>query len=163
MKLGKKTIVLLGIPLGLGLAGGLAAIVLLGGSGSTPPITPDPSPGQHGLMVPLEEKVVNLMDGGDYRYAKIGVTVEVRPEKADYYALVGEARAVADKELLKEFEPAMPLMLDALGRVVGSHTSTELGTPEGREALKAELMAEMKHVLGEEEVLDLYFTDMVMQ
>jgi flagellar basal body-associated protein FliL len=162
VKLGKKAILGLGIPLGLGLAAGLVYVFVLSGP-SAPPEIPDPAEGQHGVMIALEDKVVNLMKGGDFRYAKVGVTVELRPEQADFYALKGEARKVAEEEVHKEYEPAIPLMVDAVGRVVGAKTSTELGTPEGREALKAELTGEMGHIFGEREVLAIYFTDLVMQ
>jgi flagellar basal body-associated protein FliL len=114
-------------------------------------------------MIALEDKVVNLMAGGDYRYAKVGVTVELRPEAAAFYALKGEARKVAEEEVRKDYEAALPLMLDAIGRVVGAKTSTQLGTPDGREGLKGELHAVMGEILGEHEVLAVYFTDLVMQ
>lgn len=162
MKLGKKSIALLGVPLGLGVAAGLVYFFVLAGP-SVPAEIPDPAAGQHGPMIALEERVVNLLKGGDYRYAKVGVTVELRPEKADFYALKGEARTVAEEEIHKEYEAALPLMLDAVGRVVGARTSTELGTPDGREALKAELHHAMGEILGEHEVLNVYFTDLVMQ
>jgi flagellar basal body-associated protein FliL len=162
VKLGKKTIAMLGVPLGLGVAAGLVYFFVLAGP-SAPPEIPDPGEGEHGPMIALEDKVVNLMAGGDYRYAKVGVTVELRPEAAEFYTLKGEARKVAEEEIRKDYEAALPLMLDAIGRVVGAKTSTELGTPDGREGLKEELHAAMGGILGEHEVLAVYFTDLVMQ
>jgi flagellar basal body-associated protein FliL len=162
VKLGKKTIALLGVPLGLGVAAGLVYFFVLAGP-SVPPEIPDPGEGEHGPMIALEERVVNLMTGGDYRYAKVGVTVELRPETADFYKLKGEARVTAEKELEKGFESVMPLMHDAVGRTVGAKSSGELGTPEGREALKQEIRTAMGEIFGEHEVLAVYFTDLVMQ
>ena len=162
MKLGKKTVALLGLPLGLGLAAGLVYVFVIAGP-SAPAQVPDPAEGQHGVMVAMDERVVNLLKGGDYRYAKIGVTVELRPEKADFYALTGEARATAEKEADAQYDSAMPLMLDAVGRTVGAKTSTDLGTPDGREALKSELRAAIGAIVGDREVLAVYFTDLVMQ
>jgi flagellar basal body-associated protein FliL len=162
VKLGKKTIALLGVPLGLGVAAGLVYFFVLAGPSVKAEI-PDPGEGQHGPMIALEERVVNLLKGGDYRYAKVGVTVELRPESADFYALKGEARTVAEEEIHKDYQAAVPLMLDAVGRTVGARSSTELGTPEGREGLKAELLHAMGEILGEHDVLSVYFTDLVMQ
>jgi len=162
VKLGKKTIALLGLPLGLGLAAGLVYVFVLSGP-AAPPQVPDPAEGQHGVMVAMDERVVNLLKGGDFRYAKVGVTVELRPEKADFYALKGEARVAAEKEATAQVASAMPLMLDAVGRTVGARTSSDLGTPEGREALKTELQRAMGSILGDHEVLAVYFTDLVMQ
>ena len=137
-------------------------LIVLAGP-SVPPEIPDPAEGEHGPMIALEERVVNLLKGGDFRYVKIGVTVEVRPESADFYQLKGEARVVAEKELEKEYESVMPLMHDAIGRTVGAKTSTELGTPEGRVALKEEVHHAMGEIFGEHEILHVYFTDLVMQ
>jgi flagellar FliL protein len=162
VKLGKKTIALLGLPLGLGVAAGLVYFFVLAGP-SVPPEIPDPGEGEHGPMIALEDRVVNLAKGGDFRYVKVGLTVELRPESADFYKLKGEPRVVAEKELEKVYEAVMPLMYDAVGRTVGAKTSEELGTPEGREALKTEVHTAMAEIFGEKEVLSVYFTDLVMQ
>jgi len=133
VKLGKKTIALLGVPLGLGVAAGLVFLFVLKPGASAAPVVPDPAPGQHGVMLPLEAKVVNLAPGGDYKYAKVGVTIELRPESADFYALAAEARTTAEAAIVKEYTDAMPLLQDAVGRVVGAKTSTQIAAPGGRE------------------------------
>ena len=164
MKLGKKTILIAGLPVGLAAAGAIAFLTLSKPSGP-PPETPDPAEGQHGIMLALEDKVVNLLPGtaSSYHYAKVGVTVEIRPEKADFYALKAEARKTAEEAIVKDYESDVPLLLDALGRVVSAKTSEQIGTPEARQELKTELMDAFGHVLGEKDVLDVYFTELVMQ
>ena len=159
----RKTMLLLGLPVGLAAGGALAYFQFMAPPAGPPPPVPDPAEGQHGTMVALEERVINLRPGGAYRYAKVGVTIELRPETADFYALKGEARAHAEEEALATHEGAVPLLLDALGSVVSSKTSDELTKPEGRAHLKEELIEEMGHVVGEHELLDVYFTDLVMQ
>ena len=190
MKAGKKTILLLGIPLGLGLAVGLLAVVFLVlKPGATPPGIPDPSPGQHGVMLPLDTKVVNLAPGGDYKYAKVGVTLELRPEKVDFYAAAPADREVTSALVVKNMAEMLPLLDDAIAKVVSSKTSTELLNDAGREQLKQELLDAVRAVLDGEavaaspaarasdassataaptaakatDVLGLYFTDLVMQ
>jgi flagellar FliL protein len=164
MKLGKKTILIAGLPVGLAAAGAIAFLTLSKPAGP-PPETPDPGEGQHGIMLALEDKVVNLLPGtaSSYHYAKVGVTVEIRPEKADFYALAGEARKTAEEGLVKDYESDVPLLLDALGRVVSSKSSEQISTPESRQELKGELLDAFSHVLGEKDVLDVYFTELVMQ
>jgi flagellar basal body-associated protein FliL len=201
VKLGKKTIALAGVPLGLGVAAAVVFLVVLP-KGSAPVGVPDPKPGQHGVMLPLEAKVVNLGAGGDFHYAKVGVTIELRPGDASFYALVAEARTTAETLAVKEYEGATPLLQDAIGRITSAKTSTQLGTPAGREALRTELLAAFREILGDAEpaavtsaapapsagtsaapassagsaapaasvtpssptkVLDIYFTDLVMQ
>ena len=191
MKLGKKTIALLGVPLGLGAAAAVVFLVVLP-KGSAPVGVPDPKPGEHGVMLPLEAKVVNLGAGGDFHYAKVGVTIELRPADAGFYALTAEARTTAETLAVKEYEGATPLLQDAIGRITSAKTSAQLGTPAGREGLRTELLAAFREILGDAEpasiasaapapsggsaapgtsvapssptkVLDIYFTDLVMQ
>ena len=164
MKLGKKTILIAGIPVGLAVAGGLAFMMLSGGS-AVPPSIPDPAAGQHGVMLALDDRVVNLLPATatSYRYAKVGVTVEIRPDKADFYALTADARKTAEELAVKGYEEDVPLLLDALGRVVSARSSDQISTPEARAELKSELVDAFRTVLGDREVIDIYFTELVMQ
>ncbi|MEI7744881.1 MAG: flagellar basal body-associated FliL family protein [Chloroflexota bacterium] len=162
MKLGKKAILGIGLPLGLGLAGGLLYVFVLSGP-SVPPEIPDPVEGQHGVMLAMPDQVINMLTGGAYRYEKVGVTIEIRPESADFYKLGAVERKPKEEEAIKKFEPALPLLTDAVGSVVGAKSSDELGTPEGRKALKDELLTRVKEILGSKEVLNIYFTSLVMQ
>jgi len=178
VKLGKKTIVLLGLPLGLGVAAGVVVLFVLKPFSTTATTVPDPAPGQHGVMLPLDTKVVNLSPGGDYKYAKVGVTLELRPDTADFYGLKADARTTAESTIVKDYADVLPLLDDAVGRVVASKTSTDLLSQGGRDALKQELVEAVRGVLDGEaaadgaspvptaapsDVIDLYFTDLVMQ
>lgn len=192
MKLGKKTIVLLGLPLGLGLAAGVLVLFILKPFGGAEAAgVPDPGPGQHGVMLPLDTKVVNLAPGGDFKYAKVGVTLELRPADAAFYALAADARTAAQDIVVKEYADILPLLDDAVGGVVAAKSSTALLNEGGRETLKQDLLAAVRKVLDGAEtaapgvsagspapgasaaspaptaapstVLDLYFTDLVMQ
>ena len=158
---GRKAL-LLGIPVGLAVAGGMAFMQLSGPS-SPPPAVPDPVAGQHGVMLALEDRVVNLRTGGPYRYAKVAITVELRPESAGFYALDSKSRATAEATAVAADSAAMPLLIDSVGTIVASADPAGLTTPEGRTALKADLLVAVRAVLGPDEVLDLYFTDFVMQ
>ncbi|HEX8941078.1 MAG TPA: flagellar basal body-associated FliL family protein [Candidatus Limnocylindrales bacterium] len=157
---GRRAILLLGLPLGLAAAGALAYTQL---AAAAPKEVPDPGAGQHGPLLALEERVINLQPGGAYRYAKIGVTVELRPASAAFYALTGEARSTSEKEALTEHQADVPLLLDALGSVVSAEDSNKLTAPSGRDDLKKQLLAAARSLLGERDVLDIYFTDLVMQ
>ena len=161
---GRRAILVIGVPLGLAAAGGFAFMMMSGGK-PVPPV-PDPGAGQHGPMMALESRVVNLTTGtttGLYKYAKVAVTVELRPSVASFYDLSSDARAKQEKTETDKVAEDVPLLLDALGTVVSSHDSASLTTPDGRGQLKSELLAAMRKVLGEREVIDIYFTDLVMQ
>lgn len=161
---GRRAILVLGLPLGLAAAGGFA-FMQMSASPKAPPAIPDPSPGQVGPMLALDDRVINLTttSAGAFKYAKVGLTVELRPAAASFYELHGTERTKAEKTELDKHTEAVPLLLDALGSVVSAHDSSTLTTPDGRSKLKSELLVAMRKVLGEDEVLDIYFTDFVMQ
>jgi hypothetical protein len=50
-------------------------------------------------MLALDSRVINLTDGpaGGYKYAKVGVTIELRPAAASFYDLHGTERAKEEK------------------------------------------------------------------
>jgi flagellar FliL protein len=161
---GRRAILVLGVPLGLAAAGAFVFVQM--SSASAPVPVRDPEPGEHGPMLALESRVINLSSStqaGAFKYAKVAVTVELRPTDASFYSLTSEDRAKQEKKETDEVVQDVPLLLDALGRVVSAHDSTSLTTPEGRAALKTELLAEMRKVMGEKKVIDIYFTDFVMQ
>jgi flagellar basal body-associated protein FliL len=160
---GRRAILVLGVPLGLAAAGAFVFVQM--SSASVPVPVRDPNQGEHGPMLALESRTVNLTNGtqaGAFKYAKISVTIELRPSSDSFYALTAEERAKEEKKETDEVTQDVPLILDALGRVVSAHDSTSLTSPGGRAALKAELLAEIRKVMGEDEVLDVYFTDLVL-
>ena len=161
---GRRAILVLGVPLGLAAAGALV-FTQMSAKAVTPPV-PEPSAGQHGPMLALDSRVINLASGttvGAFKYAKVAVTIELRPESASFYELSSDARAKQEKVEIDKVSDSVPLLLDALGTVVAGHDSTSLNSPDGRTTLKAELLAAMRKVLGDREVIDVYFTDFVMQ
>ena len=186
MKSGKKTLLLVGIPLGVGLVAALLILIVIPKLTAPTPKVPNPAAGQHGMMVPIDTKVVNLAPGGDYKYAKVGVTIELRPDTADYYAMLPAAQEPLVVLKVKDMANMLPLLDDAVATVVSAKTSTELLSDTGRAQLRAEILDAVRTVLDGEgatasgapstapaestaptavgsEVLDIYFTDLVMQ
>ena len=163
MKLpGGKKALLLGIPLGLAVVGGLV-FTQLSGPKAVPIPVPDPIQGQHGVMLALDSRVINLRAGTTYHYAKVALTVELRPASADFYTLASKARATIEKDAIAEASPAVPNLTDAIGAVVLAADPAALTTPDGRAKLKQSLLEAFRGILGDREVLDVYFTDFVMQ
>ena len=160
---GRRAILLLGVPLGLAAAGAFV-FMSMSGSSVTPPV-PDPGAGQRGPMLALDSRVINLASEtpGAFKYAKVAVTIELRPQAASFYGLASDARAKQEKLETDKVSEDVPLLLDALGAVVSSHDSVSLNSKDGRAELKTELLAAMRKVLGDREVIDVYFTDLVMQ
>jgi flagellar basal body-associated protein FliL len=160
---GRRAIIALGVPLGLAAAG--AFVFMSMSATKAVPAIPDPGQGQFGPMLALDDKVINLsMDtAGGYKYAKIGVTIEVRPSAASFYDLHGADRTKQETTELAAYTDAVPLLVDAVGRTVSAHDSATLTTTDGRAALKAEILVAAKKILGDQKVIDIFFTDLVMQ
>jgi len=130
-----------------------------------PPAVPDPGVGQIGPVLALDSKVINLttLSAGGYKYAKIGVSIELRPKAAAFYELHGKERTTSETTELANYTDAVPLLVDAVGTVVSAHDSNTLTTADGRDKLKTELLAAFKKILGDSTVIRVLFTDFVMQ
>jgi len=89
---GRRAILIVGVPVGLAAAGIFVFTQVIAGSGGP---VPDPGPGEHGVMIALDSRVVNLKveTAADYKYAKVAVTIEMRPTTASFYKMTGADRA----------------------------------------------------------------------
>lgn len=161
---GKRAILVLGLPLGLAAAGAFVFLQLSTPSRASAPV-PDPGTGQLGPILALDDRVINLTttDNTSYKYAKIGVSIELRPSSASFYDLHGSDRTKTETNELDPYQDEVPRLLDALGAVVSAHDSSTLTTPQGRTALKDELLDAFRKILGPDVVIDIFFTDFVMQ
>ncbi len=160
---GRRAILALGVPLGLAAAGGFLFMQMSAAPKATPKV-PDPTAGQVGPILALDSRVINLTstNAGGFKYALIGVSIEIRPKAASFYDLHGDARTKQEKVELDELTSDTPLLLDALGSTLSAHDSGSLTTSDGRTKLKSELLAAFKKIIGEDKVLQIYFTDFKM-
>jgi flagellar FliL protein len=149
----KKTFVLLG--------GGL--VVLLLGAGIVVfatrkhPVAEDPGAGEaqpadpsETSVVELEPFVVNLADQEDDRYLRVTVRVVV------------DGKAVpAEEESGMSLERAR--LRDRILTLLTGKSAEEITTFEGKEALRLEIGAEITPLLPENRVLDVLFTEFLVQ
>jgi len=113
------------------------------------------------LLIP--ERVLNLADTGTSRYLKVAAAVEFKPEKDDWYRASGEERNKKELEFRKVMASKLPIIQDIFIMHISSKRSTELMTLEGKERLKVELRERLRAVVKEPEILNIYFTEFVMQ
>ncbi|MDT7871807.1 MAG: flagellar basal body-associated protein FliL, partial [Thermocrinis sp.] len=104
------------------------------------------SPSHVGVMVDLGVFTVNLADKGTDAYARVAITLELSNEKVK-----------------QEVDKRMPIIKDAIIDVISSKTSDFVRTPEGREALRLELIKRLNIILVEGGVRNIYFTEFVVQ
>ncbi len=164
---GKTTLILAGIGI---VAAAVAAGYLLGFPGVTG--TAGAGPGSAGteaeaaspgFMYLLKERVVNLSDPGGRRYLKVAMSIEFTAGAADLRRASHEERRNRQAEFEKSISPQVPLIEDAIIGLLTAKSSTDVASPEGKLQLKNEIKDRLNHLLGGEQVSNVYFTQFLMQ
>jgi flagellar FliL protein len=99
-----------------------------------------------GEIVSIPPLLVNLADPQGRRYLKIALDVELK-----------------DKAAADELNKNMPKVKDALLLLLSSKTYEVLSTLEDKIMLKKEIVERLSLVLGEQKVLRVYITEIVIQ
>lgn len=116
-----------------------------------------------GILYPTRERVVNLADTGAFRYLKIQVVLELAEPKAKPEQLKGDAYKKKQEEVSKDMAARSALIEDQLTTILTSKTSAQLMTPEGKAALRKEMMEKLRPLVGEYKLLGVYFTQFIIQ
>ena len=114
-------------------AGDHAASSLAGGGGG-------------GELVSIPPFLVNLADPQGRRYLKLALDVELR-----------------DKAASDELNKNMPKIKDALILLLSSKTYEDLASIENKILLKKDIVERLTLILGEQKVLRVYITEIVIQ
>jgi flagellar FliL protein len=144
--------------------GAIALVVLGGGGGAaawwfTQSAAPDqggdsaeapqPEKPTGGGIIPMDQFLVNLADKDASRFVrvKLGLVVETKAEAED---------------IVKD-EVAKTRLRSAILEVLAQQTADRLVTPEGKTELKKAITERAASVIGTNKVLDVLFTDFVVQ
>lgn len=114
-----------------------------------------------GVMYQMKERVVTLGDAGALHYLKIEIVLEF--DVPDAKGLKGEAYKKRQEELVKEMASRRPIMDDLITTILAGKTSTSLANVEGKEKLREELKIKLGEVVGEHKLLNVYFTQFIIQ
>ena len=131
--------------------------------GAPPKRTDVPPEQMEGILYRTNERVVNLADLGGYRYLRISTVLEFAPPDAEFYTLKGEKRIVAEEAFLEEIHTRSAKIEDILTMLLTSKTFAEVFTTEGKETMKEEILQQINETLTGFWVVDIYFTDFVIQ
>ncbi len=118
---------------------------------------------QRGIPVSLGERVVNLADPGGFRYLKAEIVVELVVEGVDPEKLSAEELKHEQDALASELQPWQPQIQDVLTMVLSSKTVADVSTPEGKQALKQELMDRLQPLFHDHEIKAVYLAQFVIQ
>ena len=126
---------------------GLAAAGLAGiGPGLASAQEEEKAPRERGLIVMMDDVVVNLRDGDATRFLKVSTGLEF-----------------SDKKLESEITERMPELRDLLINHLSSHQVEDVVHSEGREIVKRQLLADFNDRLQNGQLINIYFSDFVVQ
>ena len=103
---------------------------------------------EKGPVMTLDEFLVNLSDPGSDHFLKVTVGLELDKSKGK------------TPEALKEDVPAIR---DAVLTSLSSETRDQIAPESGREKLKIQIRKNVNTALGEDDVQNVYFTNLVTQ
>ena len=146
------------------IAGGAAVWVLRSGrlTASADPVKPAPKPDvpAPSHVLALEPLVVNLADANERSFLRADISLRIADEPKDKKEKPEEGKA--DKADKTENATAAELR-DTTLMVLSGQSSEAVLAPGGRDALKAALKEAFARHDGKQHVLDVYFTEFLVQ
>lgn len=149
--------VVLGIVIAVATVGGVVYYLLRSGKfpvQSAPAAIPQPTVKTHAVV--LEPLLVNLADNSGNAYLRAAITLQV----ADPIERPKENKEAETRVPSKGSDAAVR---DTVLAVLGHQTSDALLAPDGKEHLKAELKAAIAERNPEVKVMDVFFTEFLVQ
>lgn len=119
--------------------------------------------GDPGVPVTLGERVVNLADPGGFRYLKTEIVLSLHSPGVIGPDLTTDELATEQALLNARLEPIKPQIQDVLTSVLTAKTVAEVTTPEGKEALRDELIERLQPLIRQNQITGLYFAQFVIQ
>ena len=94
----------------------------------------------------LETFIVNLADKGGERYLRVSMNLEL--EKEETVEIVGKI---------------LPKIRDAILMILPTKKYEDIGTVEGKSALRNEMLIKINELMKPEKIKNIYFTEFVVQ
>jgi len=94
----------------------------------------------------LETFIVNLADKGGERYLRVSMNLEL--EKEETVEVVGKI---------------LPKIRDAILMILPTKKYEDIGTVEGKSALRNEMLTKINELMKPEKIKNIYFTEFVVQ
>jgi len=103
-------------------------------------------PEKIGPIFSLDPFIVNLADHEGKRYLRVTMDLELENE-----------------ELNKQLKELLPRVRDSILMILPTKKQKDLSTMEGKINLREEIVSELDSFLGEGSIINLYFTEFVIQ
>jgi flagellar protein FliL len=111
-------------------------------------------PEEIGAVVSVDTFIVNLSDPGGNRYLRVTMDLELAGKPADK-----SAGKTAGDELAKR----MPQIRDAILMILSTKRYVDISTPEGKTALREEILNAANGLLASSQISRIYFKEFVIQ
>jgi flagellar FliL protein len=111
-------------------------------------------PEEIGAVVSVDTFIVNLADPGGNRYLRVTMDLELAGKPADK-----SAHKTAGDELAKR----MPQIRDAILMILSTKRYVDISTPEGKTALREEILNAANGLLASSQISRIYFKEFVIQ
>jgi flagellar protein FliL len=99
-----------------------------------------------GEMFPLDPFVVNLADGSGKRYLRATVQLELAPE-----------------QVVETYDQRLPQIRDVVLTILSTKGFEDIRTVDGKMSLRTEIITRLNELFNNESVVNIYFTDFVIQ
>ena len=107
-----------------------------------------------GAVVSIDTFIVNLADPGGNRYLRVTMDLELAGKPADK-----SGGKTAGDELAKR----MPQIRDAILMILSTKRYSDISTPEGKTALREEILNAANGLLSSSQISRIYFKEFVIQ
>jgi len=111
-------------------------------------------PEEIGAVVSVDTFIVNLADPGGNRYLRVTMDLELVGKPADK-----SGGKTAGDELAKR----MPQIRDAILMILSTKRYVDISTPEGKTALREEILNAANGLLASSQISRIYFKEFVIQ
>ena len=133
---------------------------------------------EDGILLELEDTILNLSDSPARKYLKVGVAMEISKTTEEIEAIHAAAHAKPsgghghgggapvdpNVEIIAAIERYKPIIKDAIISVLSSKTSDELLSPTGKEIAKEEIAESVNAIFeGKRNVMRVSFGQFVIQ
>lgn len=116
-----------------------------------------------GVMYKLDPKVVNLAEPGGLRYLQVSMVLEIWPLVENYFTLEADERLAAEERFQELIDSRRPVIDDIVTTILSSKQFNDVASIEGKQQLKNELTEAINNTLGYQGVINIYFTEFVVQ
>jgi len=116
-----------------------------------------------GIMFDTGTKIINLAEPTGRRYIRVNIVLEIYPTNPDYVNMGHDEQQDYLETFNQEVEESLPIINDSLISELSSKSFEEVYTAEGKEIIREEIVTLLNEKLPDHHIMNVYFTEFVVQ